>query len=114
MGDRRGHVSSSGYASHWSERDTCGRRLGERFGCSWWTVGLYLSNIQQAASDGDGVSVEVLSTNGHDGEVETQQSLFFWAEFLAETPAKPKGNGKSQLGTLSMFEWALSLEQNRE
>ena len=68
----------------------------------------------EARQNGDGVSVEVLSTNGHDGEVETQQSLFFWAEFLAETPAKPKGNGKSQLGTLSMFEWALSLEQNRE
>ena len=33
------------------------------------------------------------------------------AEFMAEEPVKPKGRGrKPQSATLSMFEWALTLE----
>ena len=56
-------------------------------------------------------------TNGHhdDEAPEPQQSLFSWAEIMAEEPAKPKGRGrKPQPATLSMFEWALTLEQERE
>ena len=46
---------------------------------------------------------------------EPQQTLFSWAEFMAEEPAKPKGRKqKPQSATLSMFEWALGLEQKRE
>ena len=54
--------------------------------------------------------------NGHSDETpEPQQSLFSWAEFMAEEPVKPKGRGrKPQPATLSMFEWALTLEQERE
>ena len=56
--------------------------------------------------------------NGHghaDEAPETQQSLFSWAEFMAEEPVKPKGRKpKSQSATLSMFEWALTVEQERE
>ncbi len=53
-------------------------------------------------------------TNGHHDEAEeAQQSLFSWAEFMAEEPVKPKRrNGKPQPATLSMFEWAM--EQDRE
>ena len=44
-----------------------------------------------------------------------QRSLFSWAEFMAEEPQKPaRRNGKPKPATLSMFEWALSLEQERE
>ena len=44
-----------------------------------------------------------------------QQMLSSWAEFMAEEPVKPKGRGrKPQPATLSMFEWALTLEQERE
>ncbi len=53
-------------------------------------------------------------TNGHhhDEAEEPQQSLFSWAEFMAE-PVKPKRrNGKPQPASLSMFEWAM--EQERE
>ncbi len=48
-------------------------------------------------------------TNGHHGESEEpQQSLFSWAEFMAEEPVKPKGRKrKPQPATLLMFEWAL-------
>ncbi len=55
-------------------------------------------------------------TNGHHEEApEPQQSLFYWAEFMAEEPVKSKGrNRKPQPATLSMFEWALTLEKDRE
>ena len=60
-------------------------------------------------------AVEV-NGNGHDDEApEPQQSLFSWAEFMAEEPVKPKGHSrKAQPATLSMFEWALTVEQERE
>ena len=41
--------------------------------------------------------------------------MFSWAEFMAEEPVMPKGRGrKAQAATLSMFEWAFSLERERE
>ena len=45
----------------------------------------------------------------HEGEaLEPQQSLFSWAEFMAEEPVKPKRRkSKPQPATLSMFEWAM-------
>ena len=54
--------------------------------------------------------------NGHHDETpEAQQSLFSWAEFMAEEPVKARGRGrKPQHTTLSMFEWAMSMEQERE
>ena len=54
--------------------------------------------------------------NGHSDEApEPQQTLFSWAEFMAEEPEKPKGRGsKPQTATASLFDWALALEQERE
>ena len=54
--------------------------------------------------------------NGHSDEApEPQQTLFSWAEFMAEEPVKLKGQSrKPQSATLSMFEWALTVEQERE
>ena len=54
--------------------------------------------------------------NGHSDEApEPQQSLFSWAEFIAEEPVKPKGRGrKAQPATASLFDWALTLEQEKE
>ncbi len=62
---------------------------------------------------------EVVSVNGnehHDGETEEpQRSLFSWAEFMADETVKPKRRSrKPQPATISMFEWALTLEQERE
>ena len=53
--------------------------------------------------------------NGHheDEAPEPQQSLFSWAEFMAE-PVKPKRNGKPQPASLSMFEWAMEQEREKE
>ena len=81
-------------------------------------------------ANGIGPSVELVLGNGqhgngngasgngighHEEAPEPQQSLFSWAEFMAEEPVKPKGRGrKPQPATLSMFEWTLSLEQKRE
>ena len=53
--------------------------------------------------------------NGHhEGEaLEPQQSLFSWAEFMAEEPVKPKRR-KAQAPSLSLFEWAVEQEQEAE
>ncbi len=55
--------------------------------------------------------------NGHhdDEAEEPQQTLFSWAEFMVEEPAKPKRrNGEPQPASLSMFEWALEQERGKE
>ena len=75
------------------------------------TVELVLGNGRHANGNGHAA----VPVNGHHDEApEPQQSLFSWAEFMAETPAKPKRNGKSQPVTMSMFEWALSLEEEKQ
>ena len=71
------------------------------------TVELVPANDRHANGNG---------TNGHhDEDPEPQQSLFSWAEFMAEEPEKPKRkNGKSQPASLSMFEWAMEQEREKE
>ena len=71
-----------------------------------------------------GPTVELVPTNGHapvngngrhEEANEPQRSLFSWAEFMAEETVRPKRRGrKPRPATLSMFEWALTLEQERE
>ena len=57
-------------------------------------------------------AVEVNGNGHHDEAPKPQQTLFSWAEFMAEEPVKPRGRGrKPQPATASLFEWALSLEQ---
>ena len=73
-------------------------------------------------ADGVGPTVELIPAschtngNGHHYEAgESQQTLFSWAEFMAEEPVKPKPRGRRlQPASMSMFEWALSQEQERE
>ena len=51
---------------------------------------------------------------GHFAPVEWFQSLFSWSEFMAE-PVKPKRrNGKPQHASISMFEWAMEQEREKE
>ena len=49
----------------------------------------------------------------HDEAEEPQQSLFSWAEFMAEEPVKPKSR-KAQTPSLSLFEWAVEQERESE
>ena len=71
---------------------------------------------------GIGPTVELVMDDGHangnghhDEAPEPQQSLFSWTEFMAEEPVKPKGRKrKAQPATASLFDWALTLEQERE
>ena len=53
--------------------------------------------------------------NGHNSDaVEVVRSLFSWAEFMAEEPVERQNRrGKKEASSLSMFEWALSLEWER-
>ena len=69
------------------------------------TVELVTANDSQSNGNGN-----------HDHETpEPQQTLFSWAEFLAEEPVKAKRRSrKPQPASMSMFEWALELERERE
>ena len=75
-------------------------------------------HVNGSDSNGHVVEPVVVSTNGngHQEEpAEGQQSLFSWAEFLAEEPAQPQGrNGKAKPSSLSLFEWALGNERELE
>ena len=62
-----------------------------------------------------------LAVNGNgqnsDGEAKAadpQRTLFSWAEFMAEPPAKPKGPARNTQPSLSLFEWAVAVEQAQE
>ena len=72
--------------------------------------------VELVLDTGHGRAPAPVNGNGHSDEApEPQQSLFSWAEFMAEEPVKPKGRKqKPQSATLSMFEWALTVEQERE
>ena len=72
-----------------------------------------------------GPVVELVPSNGHhangngngyhDEPATEQQSLFSWAEFMAEEPVKSRArNGKAKPAAPSLFEWALNAEQERE
>ena len=61
--------------------------------------------------------IEVLvGGNGHHaGEPdEGQRSLFSWTGFMAEEPAKTSRGRKPKHASASLFEWAFSLERERE
>ena len=66
----------------------------------------------------DGVHANRNGANGnghHEEAPEPQQSLFSWAEFMADEPVKPKRrNGKPRPASLSMFEWAMEQEREKE
>ena len=68
-----------------------------------------------APANGNGRAPAPVNGNGanghhHDAE-EPQQSLFSWAEFMAEPVKAKRKNGKPQPASLSMFEWALEQEK---
>ena len=70
------------------------------------TVELVLDTGHYA--NGNGHAAVEVNGNGHSDEApEPQQTLFSWAEFMAEEPVKPKGRGrKAQPAShVSMFEW---------
>ena len=63
-----------------------------------------------------GPTVALVPANGHHDEAGgPQRTLFSWAELFAAEPAKPKRRkSRPQPATASLFEWALTLEQERE
>ena len=74
--------------------------------------------VELVPANGNGhspVPINGSCNDHHEKADEPQQTLFSWAEFMAEEPVKPKGRRrKPQPATLSMFEWALTLEQEAE
>ena len=77
------------------------------------TVEMVLGNGRLPAN-GNGHAPAPVNGNGHHDEApEPQQSLFSWAEFMAEEPVKPRGR-KTQAPTLSLFAWAVEQEREEE
>ena len=73
-------------------------------------------NGHHADGNGNGHAPAPVNGNGnghHDEATEPQQSLFSWAEFMAEEPVKPRGR-KTQAPSLSLFEWAVEQEREEE
>ena len=69
--------------------------------------------VPAVPSDGEAAPVvELVPCANHHGQGEQQQSLFSWAEFLAEQPeeAEPRGRNVQPSGP-SLFDWALEREQ---
>ena len=70
------------------------------------TFELVVGNGRHANGNGNG---------HHEDAPEPQQSLFSWAEFMAEEAVKPRGRGgKTQTPSLSLFEWAVEQEREEE
>ena len=63
-----------------------------------------------------GPTIELVPGNGrHEESEEPQRLLFSWAEIIAAEPVRIRDRKrKPQPATASLFEWALSLEQERE
>ncbi len=76
------------------------------------------NGLAPVLANGNGHAAVPVNGNGHQGddeESEPQQMVFSWAEFMAEEPVRPNGrNGKRQPATLSMFEWAMEQEREKE
>ena len=75
-----------------------------------------LAPVSGHATNGNGHAPVPVNGNGHHDEEagEPQQSLFSWAEFMAEPVTPKRKNGKPQPASLSMFEWALEQERDKE
>ena len=53
--------------------------------------------------------------NGHHEEAsEPQRTLFSWTEFMVEPDRPKRRNGKPQAASMSMFEWAMEQEREKE
>ena len=80
------------------------------------SVELVMGNGRHANGNGAGRATVPVNGNGHHEEAaEGQQSLFSWAQFMAEELVKPKARSRKPKGSSpSLFDWALSLEQERE
>ena len=67
-------------------------------------------------ANANGQAAVTVNGNGHHDEAgEPQQTLFSWAEFIAAEPARSKRRrSKPQPASASLFEWVLTLEQERE
>ena len=82
------------------------------------TVELVMGNGRYANCNWNGHALAPVNWNVHWDEPDepsaTGRTLFSWAQFMAEEPTKPRGRGrKPQPAAASLFEWALTLEQER-
>ena len=88
---------------------------------AWRSLEVEPEIVEASASADNGtngtvVSIDVRATDGH-AEVEeaAEQSVLTWAERFAEEPVKPNRRRKQpQPASLSLFEWAVNAEEERD
>ncbi len=85
-------------------------------GEGWGAMGVEPERgVVEVHRNGIGAAAVEEANGHHDGAPETQRSLFSWAEFKAAEPVeKQNRRGKKEAASLSLFKWALTLEQERE
>ncbi len=81
-------------------------------------IGPTVELVPASGRNGNGHAPAPVNGNGnghghHNEAPEPQQSLFSWAEFMAEEPVKPRGR-KTQAPSLSLFAWAVEQEREEE
>ena len=84
------------------------------------------AQAQQVAAEAEGllvdagwrapelVTAEAVTAEAGADAPEPQQSLFSWAEFMAGEGSEPRHRRRAEAPTLSLFEWALERERERE
>ena len=87
----------------------------------WQAPEVELQGIVEAITDSDAEGSAMAGT-GNDSNVaggetdatDPRRTLFSWAEFTAEPPTKRSGRAGNVRPSLSLFEWAVTLEQLQE
>ena len=86
----------------------------------WRTLEVEPEIVEASASadngtNGTGVALDIGATNDHAEVEEPEQSVLTWAELFAEEPGKRNRRRKRpQPASLSLFEWAVNAEEERE
>ena len=87
----------------------------------WQATEVETVGIVEIHTDADGEDSAMVGSgkdstlaSGETDNVELPRTLFSWAEFMAEPVAKRKGRPQDAHPSLSLFEWAVAVEQTQE
>ena len=87
----------------------------------WQAAEVEKTGIVEVHADADGEDSAMVGTDkdssvavGETDNAELPRTLFSWAEFMAEPTAKPKARAQNAHPSLSLFEWAISIEEEQK
>ena len=87
----------------------------------WQAAEVETVDIVEIQADADAESSAMVGSGkdstlagGQTDSSKDQRTLFSWAEFMTEPPTKRSGRAGNVRPSLSLFEWAVTLEQSQE